>query len=91
MLTIEDKICSECGQVVRRGMTNESETFCIHKHCFTKYMNGEYGEGNWMIEEDDEDDYVRYYKLHYSVERGGMCTEEIVYKDATEEDEEVAV
>ena len=81
MLTIEDQICEVCGTVVRRGITNESETFCVHRNCLETYMNNEYGKNNWILEDDGAADYERYYVLHYFLERGGMCYENLVCKD----------
>lgn len=83
MITIEDTFCDVCGKRIRRGMTNESETFFTHSKCFSKYMDKEYGKNNWMLEDQgwDEKGNDYWHTLHYLTERGGACTEDIVCKD----------
>ena len=83
MITIEDAFCDVCGTRIRRGMTNESETFFTHNNCLVKYMDDEYGENKWMLEDQgwDENGNDYWYTLHYLAERGGACTEDIVCKD----------
>lgn len=78
----EVRICSVCGKPMFDGFTDDLGTFyACDEDCFEKYMNSQYGEGNWRVEEldgriaNEEGGYYEYFKNDKWNSDGSFYTE----------------